>query len=243
MRSLVDFAQAGGADVRVDLRRHQALVAEQFLHAADVGAAVEQVRGEAVSQRVRGGAPIQARLLQVLLQHPRHAARGEAVAELVEEQRAFGTLPARQGPRSHPAHDRSHRPAAQGRQSFAAPLAADAHQPAVEVQVVVVDRHQFTDAQSGRVRRFEHRAIAQPHRFVRRRGLEQLRDLVGREEMRQLAVGPRISQRLGGILLAEPFALRKPKEAPQCGQMARHRNSWRSRLGGAPTRTGADPAA
>ena len=55
-------AQAGGADVRVDLRGHQALVAQQFLHAADVGAAVEQVRGEAVPQRVRRGAAVEAGL-------------------------------------------------------------------------------------------------------------------------------------------------------------------------------------
>ena len=50
MGPFVDLAEAGGADVGVDLRRYQALVAEQFLDAADVGAAVEQVGGEAVAE-------------------------------------------------------------------------------------------------------------------------------------------------------------------------------------------------
>ena len=60
MGFFVGLAQAAGADVRVDLRRRQALVAEQFLHAAQVGSAVEQVRGEAVPQRVRRGDLVEA---------------------------------------------------------------------------------------------------------------------------------------------------------------------------------------
>ena len=39
--------------VRVDHRRAHLAVAEQFLHRADVGARLQQVRGEAVTQRVR----------------------------------------------------------------------------------------------------------------------------------------------------------------------------------------------
>jgi hypothetical protein len=38
--------------VRVDLRRLDVLVPEQFLYVADVVAALEQVRGEAVAERV-----------------------------------------------------------------------------------------------------------------------------------------------------------------------------------------------
>ena len=53
---LVRFAQTFRADVRVDLGRGQAFVAQQFLHAAQVGSVVEQVRGKAVSERVRAGA-------------------------------------------------------------------------------------------------------------------------------------------------------------------------------------------
>ena len=55
----MDFLEPRVVDVRVDLRRRDAGVAEHFLHLPQVGAAGEQVRGEAVAQRVRaqlGGA-------------------------------------------------------------------------------------------------------------------------------------------------------------------------------------------
>ena len=83
----VGFAESGRADVGVDLRGHQAFVAEQFLHAADVGAAVEEMRGEAVAQRMRRGAGVEAGEFQVFFQHPGHAARGQAAAEFVDEHR------------------------------------------------------------------------------------------------------------------------------------------------------------
>ena len=49
----VDAAQAARRDVRVDLRRRQVGVAEELLDDPQVGAAVEEVRGERVAQRVR----------------------------------------------------------------------------------------------------------------------------------------------------------------------------------------------
>ncbi len=58
--ALVGVVQAGGGQVRVDLRGGQRLVAEQFLHAAQVRAVVQQVRGEAVPQRVRADGRIEA---------------------------------------------------------------------------------------------------------------------------------------------------------------------------------------
>ncbi len=60
MGLFVGCSQVASANVRVDLRGHQALVPQQFLHAADVGTSVEQVRGKAVSQGVRASALIQA---------------------------------------------------------------------------------------------------------------------------------------------------------------------------------------
>ena len=50
---LVDLPQVLPVDVRVDLRRRNVGVAEHFLHRAEVGAALEQVRRERVPQRVR----------------------------------------------------------------------------------------------------------------------------------------------------------------------------------------------
>jgi hypothetical protein len=48
MELAVDGFEPGGIDVRVDLRCGDAGVAEHFLEAAEVRAASEHVRGEAV---------------------------------------------------------------------------------------------------------------------------------------------------------------------------------------------------
>ena len=48
MRFVVCLAEGRSGQMGVDLRGHQALVTQQLLHAADVGAAVEQVGGKAV---------------------------------------------------------------------------------------------------------------------------------------------------------------------------------------------------
>jgi NADH dehydrogenase len=53
VRGGVDLAEAVHGDQRVDLGGRDRRVAEQFLDDADVGAAVEHVRGERVAQRVR----------------------------------------------------------------------------------------------------------------------------------------------------------------------------------------------
>src|SRR5207302_11499588 len=62
--------------------------------------------------------------------------------------------------------------------------------------------------------------IAQAHRRRRRRCNEQPGDFLGRKEMRQLALRPRIAQRLGGIAVRQPFALGKLVEAAKRCQAA-----------------------
>ena len=53
MRLFVNLTELGDRDVRVDLSRHQALMPQQFLNAADVGAAIEQVCCKAMTERMR----------------------------------------------------------------------------------------------------------------------------------------------------------------------------------------------
>ena len=53
MRRVVGLLQPLRRDVRVNLRRDEMRVAEQFLHAAQVRARVEQMRRVAVTQFVR----------------------------------------------------------------------------------------------------------------------------------------------------------------------------------------------
>lgn len=49
MSLFVGFSQTGRADVRVDLSRHETLVAEQLLNAAYIGTAIEQMRGKTMT--------------------------------------------------------------------------------------------------------------------------------------------------------------------------------------------------
>lgn len=53
VRLFINFAEPRRADMRVDLGCHEALVAQQFLHAPDIGTPIEQVGGKAVTQRMR----------------------------------------------------------------------------------------------------------------------------------------------------------------------------------------------
>ena len=53
VRLPIDFFEAFDAGVRVNLRGTDARMAEEFLYGAQIRAAVNQMRGEAVPQRVR----------------------------------------------------------------------------------------------------------------------------------------------------------------------------------------------
>ena len=87
MRGLVRFVQSSRADVRVDLRRGEALVPEHFLDASQVRSAVEEVGRKAVPQCVGAYVTVESRLGQVFLQHPADAASCQPATEPVEKQR------------------------------------------------------------------------------------------------------------------------------------------------------------
>ena len=62
-------------------------MAEQFLHAANVCSAVEQVRSESVTERVGTGAAVEAGLAEIFFEHPADAARGEPPPKAIDEER------------------------------------------------------------------------------------------------------------------------------------------------------------
>ena len=97
MRLAVHLDQVRGVDVRVALRRAELRVAEQFLDAAHVGAALQQVRRKRVAQRVRRDAEPRAAERDVLAHQPVHAARREPLSAVVDEQRML------RAPRCRPA--------------------------------------------------------------------------------------------------------------------------------------------
>src|SRR5258708_22966083 len=77
--ALVGQEQALLRYMSVDLRCFQADVAKQFLHMAQIGAVVQEVRGERVAERVG-----MQRCGRAAIEHPPDVARGEAPAHAVE---------------------------------------------------------------------------------------------------------------------------------------------------------------
>ena len=83
----VGLPPAAVGDVRVDLGRAQVGVAEHLLHAPQVGAALEQVRGEGVPQQVRVDAlGVEPGLTRELADDQERARAGERAALRVEEE-------------------------------------------------------------------------------------------------------------------------------------------------------------
>jgi T5SS/PEP-CTERM-associated repeat protein len=143
VRLLVRRAQVLLADVCVDLRRGQTGVAEHLLHAADVGPTVEQVRREAVPQRVGRGPQVEPRHLQVLLERAGDAACREPLAEPIGEQRGRFPLRLARGELAvgEPLPQRLGAIRAEVREAFLPAFSADAEQPLLEVEIAVVGAH------------------------------------------------------------------------------------------------------
>ena len=96
VKLVVDGAQPRIEDVRVDLRRRQIAVAEHHLDRAQVGAALEQVRGERMPQHVRAERARHTGPLAVLLQDlpeadARQAAPPRALTNSLGDARRFSS--------------------------------------------------------------------------------------------------------------------------------------------------------
>src|SRR5262249_53583849 len=82
---LITVLQALSAYMGVNLGCGQTLVAEQFLHATDVGPGVEQVRGKAMAERVRAGSRVQSSQGEIFFEQTADAANGESSAAVIEK--------------------------------------------------------------------------------------------------------------------------------------------------------------
>lgn len=167
MELLLDAAEAGGIDVRVDLRGGDVGVSQEFLNDAQVGTAAEEVSGEGVSEHVwvnareAGGGGVfsdelpdgdalegsasareeQASLREVGSAHLQGAAEVEVLSHGV-----LGGL-------------------ADGNQALLVALAGDDDDDEGGVEVFDFDTGDFGSAQAAGVHEFEHGAIAQVQRW------------------------------------------------------------------------------
>jgi len=161
MKLAVHLAQTLAGDVRVDFGGADARVAEQFLDDAQVGAVVEQVRGEAVPEHVRGnvagdaGAPGAAFDPQPEGHgRERRAARG---------QKHVGrrARPHQLGPADlQIAVERFDGFAADGHNAFLVALADDVDEPRVQVQLLEAQVAQLRQTQARGIGQLQHRLVA-----------------------------------------------------------------------------------
>ena len=215
-------------------------MSQQLLDRAQVGAALQQVRGERVAQRVRRDR----RTLAGLEPQPAAHVRGrQAPAALREEQRARSSpaveRPCGRGPGSGRAPARRARrpaPRASGRPCprRAPPRASGSRLGQVEV-------HELLRAQAGRVGQLEHGAVAQ---VERRRGgdpLEQLGHLARASAPRQVGVLLGARDEVGRVRLELAALDQVAVEGADRGQLARHGRLRRAALARRRRRSGAAP--
>ena len=155
MGGVVDFFHALGGDVGVDLGGAEAGVAEEGLDAAEVGAVVEEVGGEAVAEFVRGDVDGEAGVFPVFVDDVGECLGGDAAAEFAEEERAFVD-----GGFEAVALYGFEGVAADRAEAFFAAFADDADGFGVGVEVVDVEAGEFAEAHACGVEHFEDGGIA-----------------------------------------------------------------------------------
>ena len=92
MSIVKSFTQSPGRYVRVDLRCRQRLVAQEFLHAPEIGSRVEQVGSKRVSQGVGADLRVQSRFFQVFGDLAAYRAGGKSSAMFVDKQGGGGSI-------------------------------------------------------------------------------------------------------------------------------------------------------
>jgi hypothetical protein len=147
----------------IDLRGGEAGVAQQLLHAAQVGAGIEQVRGKAVPQGMGRKGWIQTGLHEVFFERSLHRARGEHPAAVIEEQPGD----TRQAQPRHQAIpgiqgrlQRLDGGPADGTQPLLLALAAHQRRTRQQIDARIRQSTQFGDAHAGAVEQFQDGGVA-----------------------------------------------------------------------------------
>ena len=136
MGAVERLAQRPVAEVRVDLGGRDRGVAEQLLHDPQVGALLEQVRGERVAQHVRRDGLLDAHRGRVVAHEAEDAlARDAAAARVQQERRRLLALAEVRPPAREVAASGLGRETARRHDALTPALALDAHDAALEIEI------------------------------------------------------------------------------------------------------------
>src|SRR6266571_2453360 len=146
---LVNRSQILTIDVGVDLRRGNVDVTEHLLHRSQICAALQQMRGERVTQRVWRDRLGDSRLIDVLAQnfpgsHPR-----KRLTAGVEKEDALPFTFFQPGPQlAQVDRDRPYCSATNGNEALLRSFAENAHEMILQHHVADTERYPFGDAQA-----------------------------------------------------------------------------------------------
>ncbi len=206
---------------------------KQLLDAAQVRPAVQQMRGEAVAQRMRRRALADADARGPCAQPPAHVAGAQRPPGLAQEQhiRRIGPCSARER-RTSPLQvepHRRHRRLSHRHQPRLAPLSLHPQLLSVVVHVRPAQRHDLLGSQPARICQLEHRAVAQVQWTRRRDAFEQPGGLTRTQHTRKMGGSSRRGHQVGRVL-GDP-----PVLALACEQRAQRRQlAGRGARGGGP---------
>jgi hypothetical protein len=201
MRLEIQLSTSPVGYVRVQLRRREIGVAEHLLDAPEIGAAFEQMRGEAVAQQVR----VHARWVEAgLLGQPPHdeegaGARERAAARVEEELRPVPRVQVR-APARDVAPKRLRRLAADRDDPLLVAFSYAADEALVEIDGVPYEADGLADPQPGAVEQLQQRGVAQRPRRRSRRRIDQSLRLARREGAREAAQPSRQVELGGGVV-------------------------------------------
>ena len=204
MRAVVHAAQAAAVDVAVQLRRGQGAVAQQLLDSAQVGAALQQVRGEGVPQAMRmrehaanrgGVEPPPARGQEQRILRPAHEL-GPCLVE-VAGQRVRGLFSERNDP-------------------LLAALPPNMKLFAVEVDVADVESNRLGAAQPSRVDQLDERMVSNRERLVAVQRNQRRLHFRRFRRVRQAPRAPRCERRIRDLRRPQG----EPQKAPDRSELA-----------------------
>ena len=177
----------GGVDVRVDLGREDGLVSQHFLHDAQVGPVLDEVRREGVTEGVRGDFLADAGEQRLLLDEVENGHPAQRAAVFVEESDVVEGRLGGLGADVEVGAERVGGHLAEGDEALFVAFADHAHEAFSEVDVRDEQAAGLGDAQAAAVEDFEDRAVAEVHPGCVSDGVENCGDLFDGKDFREVA--------------------------------------------------------
>ena len=211
----------GGVDVRVDLGREDGLVSQHFLHDAQVGPVLDEVRGEGVAEGVRGDFLADAGEQRLFLDEVENGHPAQWAAVFVEEgdvvEGRLGGLRAdvEVGAERVSGH------LAEGDEALFVALADHAHEALLQVDVRDEQAAGLGDAQAAAVEDFEDGAVAEVHPGFVADGVEDGCDFLDGKDFREVAAEFGGVDAVAGVVFPLAFEDQPVEEGFQGAQQSR----------------------